>query len=109
MTEPIMPALTAEEWQEHLRGGTGTSVAKLAAAIQVPCHALAALALFGKPYGFKRDDVEMIRSSRAMLRAYIYDDLSKRGLPVPDDIRRGEEAWDSLADRIAALLPEETP
>jgi hypothetical protein len=55
-----------------------------------PAHAVAALSLFGQPFGFTREDV------KALL--YTLDDAGKCGT---DDILQ------SIAERIAALLPPE--
>lgn len=57
-------------------------------------HAVAALALYGQPFGFTREDVEAVESA--------YDVLFDHNVgPVSPTMAR---LW-SLRDRIAALLP----
>lgn len=111
----IKPVLTAEEWEVRLNGGftsvkdpvgipyveDGTVVVTYDsgfAAQTVPeeeRHALAALALYGQPFGFTREDVELLRGFR-----------SGYWETGTEDMARSEEAdYENLADRIEALLP----
>ena len=93
MAPMIRPALTLEEWEHadklcfqggepHLairdipRGVTDPD-------IPVGSHALAALCLYGEPFGFTREDVRILRAAACI------DDMV------------------GLADRIEALLPPE--
>lgn len=109
----IRPALTPEEWSEpqidrsdlhvHL-AGDGLLVAytpgdRSTLAMDEDRHALAALALYGQPFGFTREDVEKLR---AMPDAVL--DESYQGSYASID----DGAWfRSLIARIAALLPPE--
>jgi hypothetical protein len=93
MTE-IVPALTPEEWTEArkvLEGGTSLDVtawlsfgpdANLTRRQQ---HATASLCLYGQPYGFTQEDVELV----------LYGDDG------PEDMA----ARRILAAKLAALLP----
>lgn len=107
---PIKPALTAEEWASRVRFGTDDAIlpmkrARLAeysnedgnwngltlkgeagiVCVNPPdMHAIAALALYGQPFGFTRKDVKALR-------------------------HLGWPAYEGIADRIEALLPPEIP
>ncbi len=59
-------------------------------------HPIAALALYGQPFGFTREDVVQIRR----LLKYIKGE--------PGSYAGGTGFWESLADRIESLLPPET-
>ena len=100
MTE-IKPALTAEEWvkalfQSSQEGALAITVGMredLAAPGTPECraayhHALAALCLKDKPFGFTREDVEILRAG-------------------VDSVPALDHVQGSLADRIEALLPPE--
>ena len=91
MREPeTKPALTAEEW----------------AKVEFPPlprdprdHALAALCLYGQPFGFTPEDVALLLDL-----AEVVDN------PLGMDLRGGKEEFEgvlSIAARIAALLPPE--
>jgi hypothetical protein len=91
-TAAVGPALTKEEWKAAIRDRAG-----MAAAVQRAWgddehrgdeHALAALLLVYKPYGFTWEDVEAIRRCAEFAGP---DDDSERAL--------------SAAARIGALLP----
>ena len=113
MTEEIKPALSAEEWRELRRGG-GMSIEGEHLVLTVDSgqyynvrdaygppdrHALAALALHGQPFGFSRDDAEILRAWSKLWDYPIRDsELERRFGGVADKLR-------DLADRIAALLP----
>lgn len=95
MTEPIKPALTPEEWntKELLIAELHEDGVLLVGDYGAPRsvdgqerHALAALALYGQPFGFTRDDI-------ALLRAYAHGGSDMR--------------FQDLADRVEALLPPE--
>jgi len=101
MTEP---ALTAEEWRNVLPladvedrgqliiGGLGEG--------REDFRRIAALALYGQPFGFTRDDVTAIRFAREALERF----GAAVGEPLSGEIA-GQ--YESLADRIEALLPPE--
>lgn len=113
----VKPALTAEEWAdfesygvELSEGSDGVLVQSVSSRGRLDIepaegtiatvdnedgsrHALAALCLHGQPFGFTREDVELLR---AVADAIQYD-------PTEDRVLR------SLAKRIEALLPPETP
>lgn len=104
----INPALTAEEWA-HPSNATQLGHACNEVFVgegdtldTVTRHGLAALCLYGKPFGFTAEDVEILR----LLGSIDFD-----GLCMDDYLGRpGSEARvKSLADRIAALLPPVTP
>ena len=89
----IKPALTAEEWESsRYRTWAGASTAG-----DYERHALAALALYGQPFGFTWEDVALLREHAEIA---IDDRMS---LP---DLRRWCVLLETLADRIEALLPE---
>lgn len=83
----MKPALTAEEcaWVRQM-DAEGSN-----AGIHLPRHAQAAYNLFGQPFGFTREDVEMVRNEAGNNSTGSADGA----------------AWNSLADRIEALLPPE--
>lgn len=111
MSEQIKPALTAEEWaagEAYRRTGeskySGDQWVSLLhdgqAAISTgysdirvtpkAFHVLAALCLHGQPFGFTREDVEMLRKEA---NRWSHGDAGA--------------AVETLADRIEALLPPE--
>lgn len=59
-------------------------------------HAVAALCLYGQPFGFTREDVQALEELRQGFMTASYG--RGNGSPI-------ERALASLADRIAALLP----
>ena len=89
-------ALTSEEWEEHrkLRFGGGPLWALYQGYLD---HAVAAICLKGKPYGFTREDVEMLEFRSKECDCTSFDN----GLPHTEG-----DKWRDLAARIAALLPE---
>jgi len=91
MTDRISPALTPEEWAGVQTGTVGIVGTPNAQAN----HQLAALCLYGQPFGFTREDVVMLRCVEVVCR--------RESLVEP------ASSMASLADRIAALLPPETP
>lgn len=125
-TEQIKPVLTPEWWAEtleHLSHGFGEHPSERDAEVRflvayaivrwlepmrlvTPADLLAtaALALYGQPFGFRRDDVVWLRDAANEIRIGRY---AMRGFyeePTPM-----EKLLHSIADRIAALLPPEQP
>jgi hypothetical protein len=94
MSDAITPALTPDEWGAALCRG---DFAYFADTEDVSQHGKAALCLYGPPFGFTHEDVELLRSIARdrVLR------VAMEG-PQPDEQLR------LLADRIAALLPPPT-
>lgn len=103
MSEKITPALTAEEWKRKERGTVYLSSIhgdvvvlsgeESATAAPDDRHALAALALYGQPFGFTHEDVKVLHVvAERILDANLWD--------------TDPERIESIADRIAALLPE---
>ena len=109
MTHEMTPAMTAKEWAEpsytmadtrlqvkRFDGDLGFRVFdKLGTFREKDRHALAALALYGQPFGFTREDVEVLRR---VLREWTPLRESPIDLPV---------GLATLAARIEALLPPE--
>ena len=95
MGEKIEPALTAEEWARIHAGEWHEEV--LADLDRHSAHARAALALHGQPFGFTREDVELLRKIGPFVDRQIIDRDA------------GAYEWLGalmpLADRIEALLP----
>lgn len=87
----IEPALTAKEWA---RWSLDDTDAGSPSGFGEPekRHMLAALCLDGHPFGFSREDVELLR-----VTIEVAEDVT-RDVPSGDRLR-------SLADRIEALLP----
>jgi hypothetical protein len=90
MTDDIKPALSAEEWGDELKGREADGVAHWPL-VDYSRHALAALCLYGHPFGFTRADLEALAD---VLRQPL-----ARGTAAP---------LVGLSHRIAALLPPET-
>lgn len=100
MSDEIKPALTASEWTQHLSGNSGDvddavewasrKVAETIMSSGPNRHALAALCLYGQPFGFTREDIEMLR-----------------GIGRGGDYGDWGGLFESLTQRIAALLPPE--
>lgn len=100
MTDEIKPALTSREWETlrlwkagkmiggHVRGSTVLSLSDDLA------HGAAACALYGQPFGFTREDVELL--------------LGPWPAEVDYDAKyEYSRRTRALAARIAALLPPE--
>lgn len=83
MPEKIEPALTAEEWADWLAGNEGYSYGD---------HRLAAVYLYGQPFGFTWEDVDAMRFAAHII-------VDARGVGEESDALR------DIAARIAALLP----
>lgn len=123
MSEGIKPALTPEEWAagEAQRGNYGVRLYRHdgfeAVHIEDPdevagCttmrHAAAALCLYQQPFGFTQEDVEAIK----LLSSYAPRVCWQDGAKVSDEDRalaNAHQTAQSLADRIASLLPPPTP
>lgn len=109
-TPTIPPALSAEEWGEVQSWGDSDRRRLLADACYAadladigrpkPSHALAALCLYGQPFGFTAEDVAVLKQLSADKAAT----FRKIGL---EWCLRESDALASLASRIAALLPPE--
>ncbi len=95
----VAPALTAEEWAAYPNiAGTGTQPLPDELPLYHPRrHGIAAANLRGQPFGFTRGDVELVRDCIGMEW-----DRGERG-----EMDALEKRLESLAARIAALLPPE--
>jgi hypothetical protein len=96
----IRPALTAEEWKFELGSRERPPTHQPALSYsdhftQERPHAIAASLLYGQPFGFTWDDVDLLR------------EMTLVQAPA-GSFRAACERRDSLADRIAALLPPRT-
>ena len=101
MTPDKKPALTAQEWADAFDPEIHTDALLYEVSYlwgSARPHGVAALCLHGQPFGFTREDVELVRGLRG--RPSEYDSS-----PIEDD----DPALDALADRIEALLPPEAP
>lgn len=92
MSEPIKPALSPEGWAVFInyapKGQHGvTGGAQNCGALGQTRYELAAMALYGQPFGFTREDVVLLHNSIPSLGKH--------------------EELGNLADRIEALLPPE--
>jgi hypothetical protein len=101
MTEPIKPALTAEEWTQVARWPAridSDGDLELAGAEDSyfvygqDRHSVAALALYNQPFGFTREDVNILNNAALLLAERL----------------EVAELYANLAARINALLPLET-
>lgn len=132
MSDKIEPALTAEEWANshverhrseglddyyrplpvaridkdglhlHYRGSAGVTLSEPESR-----HAAAALALHGQPFGFTREDLELVLLARDAGRVTVDD-----GYPVyvGRPLTFGEQnRLRDVAAKIEALLPPEKP
>jgi len=87
----IQPAMTAEQWAMALACPPGVIYGfnQRDEGVMLT-HRMAAMCLYGQPFGFTQEDVELLRDWR-------------NGAIGP-----GHAEWNrSLIDRIAALLPPE--
>jgi hypothetical protein len=111
MTEKIEPALTAEEWSGAIGSG-GTVVLPASGKLEmqgdratceccgcfdVARYAVAALALYGQPFGFTREDASRIRGA-AEFAVEMSGGRANAGAVAK---------LHNIADRIEALLPAE--
>lgn len=102
MTDRISPALTPEEWAGVQTGTVGIVGTPNAQAN----HQLAALCLYGQPFGFTREDVRALQFEGNDLLAWAGDAETDEERQRMN--RHGFQLL-NVADRIAALLPPETP
>ncbi len=120
------PALSPEEWAAFAKKGHCDRLDYFDAPIlaggsswvidgyydEQQRHALAALCLYQQPFGFTAEDVSLLRNTAAIFRKSAIE--SAAGAVAPDDeaaalaqafIRSLGEPYESLASRIASLLP----
>lgn len=101
------PALTPEEWAsgeaergEHLwlsrRSGLTAGWSHDGVPLAGMEHAVAALCLYGQPFGFTQEDVELLRE------AMVLDHYDGTGIDI---VPGTDDKLSNLAARIAALLP----
>lgn len=124
MADALKPALTPDEWRvvQFSRGvllplsfADGYRDVDLEAIDANSRHRIAALCLYGQPFGFTREDVEELRQMAEVFRAVTvsppprFDTGTATTAAQVGDflLRRRVVVFDSLADRIAALLPPE--
>lgn len=110
----IEPALTPEEWgglrveyDTHaysIQGGRVWTHDDDRPTILPDRHALAALCLYGQPYGFTREDVGLARAMATDLE----ESARVNDRPTGSSAKYAVAMHD-LADRIEALLPPEEP
>jgi hypothetical protein len=94
-TERIEPALTAEEWEKALATPFDGKLPRYATGADR--HALAAVLLYGQPFGFTQRDFDVIAEVCEKL-------MVKPQFWLPDSAEIG-----LVARKIAALLPPRTP
>lgn len=107
-SKEIQPALTVEQWARFAWLFTGNRQDRLSEEREVALshmtwQGVAALALYGQPWGFRREDVDDLRSATSLLRGI----LSIPG-KIDPAFERGLADLSNIADRIAALLPPRT-
>lgn len=113
LTPNIQPALTPEEWASvHVRDGAAEIVLQFEDGYREmyppTYHRIAALALYGQPFGLTHEDVTDEREA--------YTDavrLARQAQDAGDEVTRlryveRARRHRHRADRIAALLPPET-
>jgi hypothetical protein len=105
VVEPGAPALNIEEWIQY---GADLHVMRDLAAGRRPwgfqrrltpvqkLHAVAAMALYGQPFGFTHDDLRLLRTDPQAHAPAGWIGISDRA-----------HRLENLAQRIAALLPPE--
>lgn len=104
MTDELRPALTPDEWgafmagelfTEHERADFATWFEYVHGATPAtPEHGIAALALYGQPFGFTQDDLQMCEEQVTLFNG---------GDNEVDDAEA--DRWRALAAKIRALLP----
>lgn len=118
MSEPIEPALTAEDWADVRKYGVSWVRAEAG-----PVHwgdwsdqedaevmAIANYALpDDSPYKITREDVAFLRVRAENCWATERHAVEIFRTDVADDARRAAMYFDKLAAKLAALLPPETP
>lgn len=108
----ITPALTPDEWARRANGdarlsNNNTLVYDSIYTIVDNRHALAALALHGQPFGFTRDDLEVVREQRLMRETDRMVCEEKCEFSATDRAERDVARLAALEAKIAALLPPE--
>ena len=102
MSEEIEPALSAEEWAEELDPRRIKAFPNR--------HRIAAVALYGQPFGFTAEDVVAIRILTDEMESHDERDVDPEASHDLIDFATlpfGTKArLVSLASRIAALLPQ---
>jgi hypothetical protein len=121
VSEPIQPALTAEEWAElgpapKLTCNWDESIAAFPGGstdraygmdVHDNRHAIAALALNGQKFGFTR---EMLRAIKTLLANHIAEDRGRDGDTwYSDELEKLVALGQDTVGRIEALLPPEKP
>lgn len=113
MAEEVKPALTAEEWATLRKQGrvvVGCDNVSATITTAIPghsplAHSIAAVALHGQPFGFTREDVAIVRECVEHLGCNCGENSCHDHL----DTKAADDLLRSLAARIEALLPPETP
>ena len=103
-TEQVRPALTPRQWEDPGRLYPLSAYVALDGNLYLydsedeqrpeERHTLAAIALYGQPFGFSHEDAESLREAASFLRR------------VGNSVGWANKL-DSIADRIQALLPPE--
>lgn len=130
MTDPTQNALTPDEWNAWQERGELIRHLNYFAACEPPgsgvlldgpmagrdAHAAAALCLYQQPFGFTHEDVKLLRDTAALYRSTTLepkpgasDEDERARLLAEHFVRYLAEPYESLAARIAALLPPESP
>lgn len=104
MSDDIKPALSLDGWEKVRDLDLLPALAdQIAFRTHYTTHGVAALCLYGQPFGFTQEDVTALRAFIASAREYI-------GPPERQtEWTRRADVLDSIADRIASLLPPVTP
>lgn len=107
LTPALTPAMTPEEWKAARRYPPGVVYGFEDGAEEgvMSRHRMAAMCLYNQPFGFTREDVALLRK-----RAQSLYSESVNGYPDSAYLGRLKaegEVYDSLANRIASLLPPE--
>lgn len=112
----IKPALAPQEWEEVIAGDPKQDDEwENAWAEQMDRHAAGARALYRQPYGVTHEDVRRHRHEAEVLRRTPTaaplegpTPAAKEIRKLADDMRDELVAWhESMAERLAALLPPE--
>lgn len=102
MSDNVEPALSPGQWEADLAAIEDGKLGEVLESYRDERHPLAAIALYGQPFGFTHDDLHMVRA-QASAR------MTDAPEPSRDDPTWGywnqQRRWRELADRIAALLP----
>lgn len=111
MSEPVKPALTPEQWAKqgknhdpfHIRED-GALVITGVLVTPGQRNRLAALCLYGQPFGFSQEDVEALRLLASALLAEATGDWEFT-VGGSAELHGAQRRAQSLAERISALLP----